>query len=118
MFDNIGSKIKGFAKLVCLVGVMASIIAMISFWITGGGASGISGGFSIFIFGLLTGALGCLAAWVGALLTYGFGQLLEDSEAIRHDMEDLQYCADELRRMGEERRRGYGLKMHQPEDAA
>ena len=105
MFENIGGKIRTLAKLIFLVGVLISGIAMIGIWITGGGLAGRGGGFTVFIFGLLAGGLGCLASWLCALYTYGFGQLIEDTEAIRHNTEDTQYAADALRRMGEERRR-------------
>lgn len=104
MFENVGEKIRTLAKLLLLVGVLASGIAMIAIWITGGGMSG-RGGFTIFVFGLLAGALGCLGTWIASMLTYGFGQLIEDTEALRQHTEDLQYHADALRRMGEERRR-------------
>ncbi|MBR1559287.1 MAG: hypothetical protein IJ646_03500 [Clostridia bacterium] len=104
MFENIGGKIRTLARLIFLIGVVLSGIAMISIWITGGGSSGM-GGFSVFLYGLLAGALGCLCSWVSALFTYGFGKLIEDTEAVRHNTEDTQYHADALRRMGEERRR-------------
>ncbi|GEM_PF-1939538 len=106
MFDNIGGKLRGLAKLILLVGLVISVIGMIGVWITGGGLSGRGGGFTVFIYGLLAGALGALASWVTAIMTYGFGQLIEDTEAIRRNAEDAQYHLDALRRMGEERRRG------------
>jgi hypothetical protein len=53
-----------------------------------------------------------------ALYTYGFGQLIEDTEAIRHNTEDTQYSADALRRMADERRRSGGAKPYQPEEEA
>ena len=118
MFDHIGSKLRGLAKLLCLVGILISVVAMITVWITGGGLSGRGSGFSVFVFGLLTGGLGSLASWVMALMTYGFGQLIEDTEAIRHDVEDLQYSADSLRRMGEARRRSSEQNKRPPEQAA
>ena len=115
MFENIGSKIRGLARLILLVGVMLSAIAMIGIWITGGGLSGRMNGFMVFLFGLLMGALGCLCAWVGAILIYGFGQLIEDTETIRHNTEDLQYEAEALRHMMEDRRRGPGAEREKEE---
>ena len=105
MFDNIASRLRGLARLILLVGFVISGIAMIGIWITGGGLSGRLGGFTIFVFGLLTGALGCLVSWMASLFTFGFGKLIDDTEAIRHNTEDTQYSADALRRMGEEQRR-------------
>lgn len=104
MFDHIGRRIRTLARIICLAGFVVSGIAMIGIWITGGGLSG-SGGFAIFGAGLLAGVAGALCAWVFGCLAYGLGQLIEDTEAIRHFTEDTQYCAEELRRMGEEVRR-------------
>ena len=118
MFDNIAGKIRGAARLILMVGLVISLIAMISIWITGGGLSGRGGGFTVFVYGLLAGALGCISSWVMALYTYGFGQLIEDTEAIRHNTEDTQYSADALRRMADERRRSGGAKPYQPEEEA
>lgn len=118
MFENIAVKIKGAARLILLVGLVLSLIAMIGIWITGGGLSGRGGGFTVFVYGLLAGALGCIGSWIGALMTHGFGQLLEDTEAIRHNTEDTLYSADALRRMADERRRGNAAKSRQPEAEA
>ena len=116
MFDNIGRKIKMLASVLFLVGVAASGIGMIGMWITGAGLGDHVGGFTIFIVGLLIGAVGCLAAWaVGCVLT-GFGQLLEDAEAIRRNTEDTQYCMENLRRMAEEYRRAGMQRPRQPEE--
>ena len=118
MFENIAGKIRGAARLILLVGLVMSLIVMISIWITGGGLSGRGGGFTVFVYGLLAGALGAIASWIGALFTYGFGQLIEDIEAIRHNTEDTQYSADALRRMADERRRGNIPKPRQAEEEA
>ena len=116
MFDNIASKIRGLARLMLLVGFVISGIAMIGIWITGGGLSGRGSGFTVFIYGLLTGGLGCLGSWMCALLTYGFGKLIDDTEAIRHNTEDTLYSADALRRMGEERRRGAAQRAEEEDE--
>ncbi len=118
MFDNIAGKIRGAARLILLVGLVISLIAMIGIWITGGGLSGRGGGFTVFVYGLLAGALGCIGSWIMALYTYGFGQLIEDTEAIRHNTEDTQYSAEALRRMADERRRANAPKPRQAEEEA
>lgn len=105
MFDNIGNKLKGLARIVFLVGVVFSGIGMIGMWITGVGLGDHAGGFTIFLVGLFIGAIGCLLSWVLGCLLSGFGQLVDDTEAIRHNAEDTQYCMDSLRRMAEEYRR-------------
>jgi len=73
MFDNIGSKIKTLAKVVCWIGIIASIII----------------GFILLVqdedtvlAGLLTMILGSLGSWIGSFMTYGFGQLIENSDIL------------------------------------
>ena len=83
MFDNIGGKIKILSRVIGLIGVVSSIIGMIGTWINGGFSRYGAGGFTIFLSGLLVGALGCLASWIGAFFSYGFGQLIGDTSAIR-----------------------------------
>lgn len=115
MFDNIGRRIKGLARMVFLVGLVFSGIGMIGMWITGVGLGDHAGGFTIFLAGLLIGAVGCLLSWIAGCLIAGFGQLVDDTEAIRHNAEDTQYCMDSLRRMAEEYRRS-GLRARQQEE--
>ena len=73
MFDNIGSKIKTVSKVVCWIGIIASIII----------------GFVLLVqdedtafAGILTMVLGSLGSWVGSFITYGFGQLVENSDIL------------------------------------
>lgn len=73
MFDNIGAKIKTVAKVVCWIGIIASIII----------------GFIMLVqdedtafAGLLTMVLGSLGSWIGSFITYGFGQLVENSDIL------------------------------------
>jgi hypothetical protein len=80
MFDNIGSKIKGLAKVITWLGIILSVIA---------GIVQISGGSSYYgnsnpfvISGILTIVLGSLAAWISSFLLYGFGELVENSSRI------------------------------------
>lgn len=115
MFDNIGSKIKGLARLVFLAGIVFSLIGMIGMWITGFGLGDHAGGFTIFLVGLLIGVIGFLCSWVAGCLLTGFGQLVDDTEVIRHNAEDTQYCMENLRRMAEEYRRT-GLRSRQQEE--
>ena len=104
MFENIGAKLRALGKVLTFAGFVASGIAMIGIWITGGGMAG-RGAFTIFLVGLAAGVGGALFAWTMGVYTYGFGQLIEDTQSLRHLSEDTQYCAESLRRMGEEMRR-------------
>lgn len=73
MFDNIGGKIKAVAKVVCWIGIIASIII----------------GFIMLVqdedtafAGVLIMVLGSLGSWIGSFMTYGFGQLVENSDIL------------------------------------
>lgn len=73
MFDNIGGKIKTVAKVMCWIGIIASVII----------------GFVMLVqdedtafAGILTMLFGSLGSWVGSFITYGFGQLVENSDIL------------------------------------
>ena len=84
MFDNIGGKIKGLAKFIGCVGVLGALICMIAVWFTPRFPS--PGGFVIFLMGVGACLAGLIGAWVCAMLTYGFGQLIEDTGLIRSSL--------------------------------
>ena len=73
MFDNIGSKIKTLAIVVCWIGIIASII--IGFFIM------IQSKATAFV-GILIMIFGSLGFWLGSFMTYGFGQLIENSDIL------------------------------------
>ena len=82
MFDNIGSKIKGLAKVITWLGIILSVIAGIV-QISGGSSYSRYGGSNpLFLTGILTIVLGSLAAWISSFLLYGFGELVENSSRI------------------------------------
>ena len=78
MFENIGGKIKGFAKFVCWLGIIGSIIL--------GVLSNVDG---VPLLGILVAITGSIASWVGSFLTYGFGQLVENSDILVKQNNDL-----------------------------
>lgn len=73
MFDNIGSKIKTLAQVICWIGIIASII--IGFVLM------VQDEDTAFV-GILTMILGSLGSWIGSFMTYGFGQLIENSDIL------------------------------------
>lgn len=77
MFDNIGGKIKALAKVMCILGIIVSVIMAFVTWFGGSRY-----GASTFLPGLITLVVGCLGSWVGSFFTYGFGQLIESTEYI------------------------------------
>jgi hypothetical protein len=70
MFDNIGSKIKGLAQIVCWIGIIVSVIF--------GFALMDEVGFG----GIVAIILGSLFSWVGSFCLYGFGELIEKTTEI------------------------------------
>ncbi len=74
MFDNIGGKIKLLAKILCWIGIVASIVCGLNLIL---GTWDITT--SIFL-GFVVMVLGSFGSWVGAFALYGFGQLVEDNE--------------------------------------
>ena len=95
MYNNIGGKIKGLAKFVCILGIVVSIIAALvvavaigstsryTYGVYGGGGGSV--GAAVFLFILIAG-LGSLFSWLGSLRLYGYGQLIENSDRIREDV--------------------------------
>ena len=82
MFDNIGSKIMKLAKVLCWIGIIASIVSGIV--IISGGSRSYNSGAAVFS-GILTIVLGCLFSWIGSFFTYGFGHLIENTDNIRYN---------------------------------
>lgn len=73
MFDNIGSKIKTLARVICWIGIIVSIIS--------GCVLMVQNEETIFT-GILIIILGPLVSWAGSFMTYGFGQLIENSDIL------------------------------------
>ena len=78
MFDNIGGKIKGLAKVIFIISacfiVLLGIILMTSLQMYGS--------FYSLIFGLIFMAIGILFSWISSWFLYGFGQLIENSDVL------------------------------------
>ena len=84
MFDNVGSKIKKLAKIFCWLGIAASVISGIAIIIASPSAYNHN---SLALTGVLTVALGCLFSWICSFFIYGFGQLIENTDYIRSNMQ-------------------------------
>ena len=82
MFDDIGGKIKGLAVILCVLGIILSVILGIVCWTlpTGYRYSNPMAGFWP---GLAVIVGGCLGSWIGSFFMYGFGQLIEDTQESR-----------------------------------
>lgn len=76
MFNDIGKKIKGLAKVLSWVGIIASCI-------TGLVLLALASHDGLFVlYGLLTAAVGSLLSWVGGFFVYGFGELIDKNNGI------------------------------------
>ena len=74
MFDNIGGKIKILAKILCWLGIIASLtMGIFLMFVIGDGYAAL---------GILVTALGPLFSWIGSFITYGLGQLIENSDTL------------------------------------
>lgn len=73
MFNNIGKKIKTLAEIITVLGILASIVTAIVIWTTVEYS---------FLIGLGILVFGCIFAWIGSFLLYGFGELIESTKRI------------------------------------
>ena len=79
MYDNIGEKIKNLAQVLGWICIIAGGIAALVLWFGELGEAG-------FLLGLAALVAGALS-YVGTWALYGFGQLIEDTAAIRRRSE-------------------------------
>ena len=84
MFNNIGEKIKALAEVTCVLGMIASACGAVALWAQNDPYTP-----TIFL-GVLVLGLGCLGSWVGSFITYGFGQLIENTDSIHTDNMEIQ----------------------------
>ena len=78
MFDKIGNKIKTLALVTSIITIVACVFVAIymaiekQYWYAAGFAT-----------------LGPLFAWISSFVLYGFGQLIENSDKIANNTEDI-----------------------------
>lgn len=77
MYNNIGKKIKGFAKVIAII--LAIIYAII------GIALIVSNKEGAYIGGLLIILIGPFIAWISSWFLYGYGELIDNTSAIREN---------------------------------
>ena len=94
MYKNIGGKIKKLAFILCIIGIIVSVIlgllvgvgvgsissyASYGYSRSGGGASGV-------LFFILIAGGGSLLSWISSFTLYGFGQMIENTDIIRSEI--------------------------------
>ena len=80
MFDEVGGKIKVLAKVICVIGIIASVITGVVFMTRSHAAA---------LLGLVIMVAGSLCSWVGTFFIYGFGQLIENSDKLVYKTDTL-----------------------------
>lgn len=81
-FNNIGKTIRTLAEVICLIGIIISVIS----------------GFVLIEDSLLVGFLiigvGVLVSWIGSLILYGFGLLVDNSVLILEQLWHINHLED------------------------
>lgn len=75
MYSNIGGKIRKFAAVLAILGIIGSAIGAIIAWSVHAG----------FMSGLLILTIGGLSSWIGSWAMYAFGTLVEDTAVAREE---------------------------------
>ena len=88
MFDNIGGKIQGLAKVICWIGIIASVIAGIVMIYDA--TSRYYTDTELVWLGIAVAIVGSLLSWVGSFVLYGFGELVENSDEIVYELQKKQ----------------------------
>lgn len=90
MFDNIGGKIKSLAQVVTVIGIIASIIIGLIFMANAG------------FIGFIVMAIGILFSWISSFITYGLGQLIENTDTMVYLLKnnDIKQIKSELKNKG------------------
>ena len=80
MFSNIGGKIKIVSQCICWFGITLSLFF---------GLVTILSDERLILSGILIIICGFLASWIGSFMTYGFGQLIENSDILVEQVDIL-----------------------------
>ena len=83
MWDNIGGKIKGLAKVFAWIGIICSIIGGIVLFVISSNMR-YNGGL-YFGLGFVVIIIGSLISWISAWVMYGFGELIENTDIIAYN---------------------------------
>ena len=95
MWSDMGEKLKVLAQVICVLGMIASLVYAITVWNTRIPGEPVISYFnnathiqnnqtSTFWPGLLALVIGCLLSWVGSWILYGFGLIVESAEKNLH----------------------------------
>jgi len=77
MFENIGKKIKTYAKVITWLGIIFSALVFLLACVNAGASSGDS---ALVVAGLIYAIVLGLLSWISSFFTYAFGELVEQSQ--------------------------------------
>ena len=91
MYTNVGAKVKALAKVICLLGIIGSVIMGITMIAGGSGMSVYYGNGNMMVIpGLLMIVLGSVLSWASSLALYAFGEMTDNVAAIKKRMEQSE----------------------------
>lgn len=97
MFNNVGKKIKTLSKVVFWLSMVLMVIMVLALIFSVSGQQGAQGSALMVLLPMLpSGAIMFVGIWLGALLMYGFGELIEKTQ------ENNAYLAAMARNMEKE----------------
>lgn len=83
MYSDIGGKIKVLAKIICIIGIVISVISGLGIIIVA--SISYNPGLSV-LGGLLVIVLGTLFSWLSTFFIYGFGELIDKVTKIESEI--------------------------------
>lgn len=78
MWKDIGKKVKGLAKFICIGGIVISVLSAVLTWMAGSASDKLN----TFFPGLLTLVVGSLLSWIGSWVTYAIGEACDRASEI------------------------------------
>ena len=82
MFDDAGGKIKSWAEIICVVGIILSIIGGIIIIVIGAQYNPYSNTNPLFLSGILVMVVGSLSSWCSGLLLFTFGDIAQNTASL------------------------------------
>ena len=79
LFSNVGKKIKTVAVVFCWIGIIAAVLAGLAMIGVGLLMSDLEDKIAMILGGIGVALVGSVMSWLGSLVIYGFGELVDNS---------------------------------------
>jgi hypothetical protein len=89
MFTNVGDKIKVLAKVICVLGIIVSVVMGIAIISGGSSFSYYTSSNQMILPGLLVMVLGSVLSWANAILLFTFGEMAENIASLRRSVDQI-----------------------------